>query len=318
MKKITIMAAAILASIFFTQKNVLLNKNDNREKIIKVKVCKVIEHEALNSVVSGLTDYLKSQNEKKYDISVETCQGNMALASQIIAKFSDSGADIIVTVGTIPSQAAYKFAKNGKAKVVFSSVTNPKDISENLKNSNITGVSNFVALQPQLNLFKEIQPNLKKLGIIYNTGEANSVFIVNALKPLCENANIVLIEQGISKISEIPQATERLAKNCDAIFISNDNMALSGMENIVSICNKNGIPVYVSDTDQVEKGCAAALGPNQYDIGIQTGKIIKRVIDGEDINNIEIQYPTTTELYINTKSVIGIPYAIKARAKKVF
>ena len=95
-------------------------------------------------------------------------------------------------------------------------------------------------------------------------------------------------------------------------------MALSGMENIISICKKNGIPVYVSDTDQVEKGCAAALGPNQYDIGVQTGKIIKRIINGEDINNIEIQYPTTNELYINTKSVVKIPDAIKTRAKKAF
>lgn len=315
MKKITIMTAVILASIFLFKKNILLKKNDNR---IKIKVCKVIEHEALNSVVSGMTDYLMSQKEKEYDVSVETCQGNMALASQIIAKFSDSAADVIVTVGTIPSQAAYKFAKSKNTKVVFSSVTNPKDISENLKNSNITGVSNFVDLQPQLNLFKEIQPNLRRLGIIYNTGEANSVFIVSNLKSICKNMDIKLLEQGISKISEIPQATERLAKSSDAIFISNDNIALSGMENIISICNKNGIPVYVSDTDQVEKGCAAALGPNQYDIGVQTGKIIKRIINGEDINNIEIQYPTTTELYINTKSVIKIPDAIKARAKKAF
>lgn len=316
MKKSIIMATAIIASIFLLKKAQFLKRNNNS---IKIKVCKVIEHKALNSVVFGLSDYLKSQKEKKYDISVETCQGNMALASQIIAKFSDLRTDVIVTIGTIPSQAAYKFAKNGKAKVVFSSVTNPNDIfSESLKNSNMTGVSNFVDLKPQINLFKKVQPNLKKLGIIYNTGEANSIFIVNTLKPICKNIGIDLIEQGISKISELPQATERLTKNSDAIFISNDNMALSGIENIISICNKNNIPVYVSDTDQVQKGCAAALGPNQYDIGVQTGKIIKRIVDGEDINSIDIQYPITTELYLNTKSVIEIPKDIKAQAKKVF
>lgn len=315
MKKIFVLTMAVLSLFLLSKKKLLPKKNDNS---LKIKICKVIEHEALNSAVSGITDYLKSQKGKNYDIAVETCQGNMALASQIIAKFADLQPSVVITIGTMPSQAAYKFAKEGKIKVIFSSVTNPADISKNLKNSNITGVSNFVALQPQLKLFKKIQPNLKKLGIIYNTGEANSVFIVNNLKPICNNMKIELLEQGISKISELPQAAERLAKIVDAIFISNDNMALSGMENVVSICDKNNIPVYVSDTDQVEKGCVAALGPNQYDIGVQTGKIAARVANGEDINSIGVQYPETTELYLNAKSVANIPDEIKSQAKKIF
>lgn len=312
MKKIALVTLA-LASFFFTVKSSVSERNNT----LRIRVCKVVEHEALNSVVAGMSDYLNSLKGKKYDIKVETCQGNMALASQIIAKFTDSRADVVVTVGTIPSQAAYKFAKAGKVKVVFSSVTNPDDISTDLKNSNVTGVSNFVELKPQLDLFQKIQP-MKKLGIIYNTGEANSVFIVNKLKGICKSMNIELLEQGISKISELPQVTEKLAKVSDAIFISNDNMALSGMENIVAIAQKNNIPVYVSDTDQVEKGCAAALGPNQYDIGIQTGKIVQRIANGEDINKIDVQYPKTTELYLNTRSVVKFSDTIKAKAKKVF
>lgn len=223
MKKIALVTLA-LASFFFTVKSSVSERNNT----LRIRVCKVVEHEALNSVVAGMSDYLNSLKGKKYDIKVETCQGNMALASQIIAKFTDSRADVVVTVGTIPSQAAYKFAKAGKVKVVFSSVTNPDDISTDLKNSNVTGVSNFVELKPQLDLFQKIQP-MKKLGIIYNTGEANSVFIVNKLKGICKSMNIELLEQGISKISELPQVTEKLAKVSDAIFISNDNMALSGM-----------------------------------------------------------------------------------------
>lgn len=285
---------------------------------VKVRVCKAVEHEALNSVVSGITDYLKSQKNKKYDISVETCQGNMALASQIIAKFADSRADVVVTIGTVPSQASYKFAKKGQIKVVFSSVTNPGDISENLKNVNITGVSNFVPLRPQVKLFKQIQPNLKKLGIIFNTGEANSIYIIKQLDKICKDMEIKLVVQGISKISELSQTAERLAKRVDAIFISNDNMVLSGMSNIVAIGKKNDIPVYVSDTDQVKKGCVAALGPNQYDIGLQTGKIVKCIADGGNINTIPVEYPAVTELYINTKNTIKFPDDVKSQAKKVY
>jgi len=312
MKKVIIVAAVVLSSMMLC---VLFR--EKRDNSIKIMVCKAMEHEALNSVVRGMEDYLNRQ-DGKYNISVETCQGNMALASQIISKFANSKSNVVVTIGTTPSQSAFKFAKNGKIKLVFSSVTNPDDISPNLTGANTTGVSNFVRPEPQIELFLKIQPQLKNLGIIYNTGEANSVSIVKKLKPICEKMGINLIEQGVSKIAEIPQATEKLVKVVDAIFISNDNMALSAMANIVFISKKNNVPVYVSDTDQVEKGCAAALGPNQYDIGVQTGKLVKRIADGEDINKIPVEYPEVSELYLNQKAHLEIPDDVKSRAKQIF
>lgn len=247
----------------------------------------------------------------------------MALASQIITKFTASNSDVVVTIGTVPSQAAYKFAKSGKIKVVFSSVTNPKDIAPNFENSNMTGVSNFVPLQPQIDLFRKIQPNLRKLGIIYNTGEANSASIVNLLKPICSTVGLELLEQGISRTSELIQSAERLSKKVDAIFISNDNMALSGISSIVSICKKAGIPVYVSDTDQVINGCLAALGPNQYEIGLQTGEMVRRICEGEDINKISVEYPKKSELYINLRGIqdtpsISITDEIRSQAARIF
>lgn len=323
MRKTMVWAIVILLPIFLF----FFKGTKHRSNLVKIGVCKVVEHEALNSVQRGVIDYLKkstvnedkgTKNEKKYDIVVETCQGNMAMASQIITKFINSDVDVIVTIGTIPSQAAYKFAKTQNAKVVFSSVTNPSDISPNFKGSNMTGVSNFVSLAPQLRLFKEIQPSLKKLGVVYNVGEANSYYIVSELKKISGKLQIEIVEQGISKISELSQAVEKVAKSVDAIFISNDNMALSGMSNIVLICSKKNIPVYVSDTDQVGKGCAAALGPNQYDIGVQTGKIVERIINGENVNDIDVQYPQTTELFVNTNGPVKIPNKIISRAKIVF
>jgi putative ABC transport system substrate-binding protein len=200
------MKRLILAMIFALFACNLVSDN----KAVKIKVCKVIEHEALNSVVAGMTDYLNAQTGKKYEVSVETCQGQMALASQIIAKFVGANADVVVTVGTIPSQAAYKFAKNKQAKVVFSSVTNPGDITSDFNNSNMTGVSNFVDVKPQLELFRKIQPNLNRLGMIYNTGETNSASIIEKIKPICKEMKIELVVQGISKISELPQALEKM------------------------------------------------------------------------------------------------------------
>ncbi|GHU18007.1 hypothetical protein FACS189472_05700 [Alphaproteobacteria bacterium] len=313
MKKLFVLLIVLVSALayaFFPNK---------KEEVITIGVCKSVEHEALNSVVSGMEDYLKKQN-KKYKILVETSQGNMALGSQIMAKFANSGVDIVVTVGTSPTQCGFKLAKAGKIKLVFASVTNPDDISPNLAGTNTTGVSNFVPLEPQVELFKKIQPSLKNLGIIYNFGEANSVSIVKRLRGVCKAAEINLIEQGVSTITDISQVLAKIS--ADAIFISNDNLALSAMSNIVKVCNKKKIPVYVSDTDQVENGCIAALGPNQYDVGVQTGKMVQRIVDGENINDIKVEYPRVSELFLNEKSaeLLGMTLSddLKAEAKKIF
>ena len=288
----------------------------NYASAFNISIIKVVEHEAINSVVNGIKDYLKDE-DVTYDI--ETCQADSALGYQIATKFVNSKADVIVAVGTTPAQCVFKFAKSGKAKLVFSSVTEPNDIAKSFNNCNTTGVSNFVVLKPQLELFKKLQPNLKKLGILYNSGESNSISIIKKLEKECEAQGITLIKQSIQKSADIPQAINKLKTNVDAVFITNDNTALSGIPYIVKSCYTVKIPVYVSDTDQVAKGCLAALGPNQYEIGKQTGKIIKRIKDGEDINKISVEYSDTMELFLNKEKAkelgIMIPEEVLKEAK---
>jgi putative ABC transport system substrate-binding protein len=243
------------------------------------------------------------------------------LAAQIISKFVNQGEGIVVTIGTMPTQVAFKYAKEKRIQLIFSSVTNPTTIAQSLEGASITGVSNFVALKPQLELFKKIQPNLKRLGVIFNTGEANSVDIVEKLRPIAQELGIELVEQGIQKASDIPQAINTLSKRVDAVFISNDNTSLCAIPFIVGVCNKAKIPVYVSDTDQVAKGCLAALGPNQYDIGKQTGAIAAKILQGQDISSIPIEYPASTELFINLNAakILGIivPEEVLKQAQKI-
>jgi len=288
----------------------------NYASAFNVSIIKVVEHEAINSVVDGIKDELKDENIK-YDI--ETCQADPVLGYQIATKFVNSKADVIVAVGTTPAQCVFKFAKSGKVKLVFSSVTEPKDIAKNFDNCNTTGVSNFVALKPQLELFKKLQPKLKKLGILYNSGESNSISIIKKLEKECEAQGITLVKQSIQKSADIPQAINKLKTGVDAVFITNDNTALSGIPYIVKACDKVKIPVYVSDTDQVAKGCLAALGPNQYEIGKQTGRIIKRIKASEDINKIRVEYPNTMEFFLNNEKAkeleITVPVDVLKEAK---
>lgn len=294
----------------------------------KVLILQVADHPALQQTTQGIIDELAAKGFIAGDtltLRVESAQANAATALQIANKFVAQQPSVVVGVGTIAAQSFVKYTQSGRTQLVFSSVTDPlgaKLAAVNDKNMpNISGVSNFVPLEPQLKLIKTLQPQLQNLGIIYNPGEVNSVQIVKQLEQACNALNIRLHKQAIAKTTDAVQATTKLASNVEAIFISNDNTALSSLQSIVRAALQAQVPVYVSDTDAVESGAIAALGPNQYDLGKQTGAMVAKVLKGADINNLPVEYPANTELVINfaiaQKLGIKIPADLAAKAKNI-
>ena len=275
---------------------------------INILISQVVDHPALNETTRGIIDALKDAGYSANtgtEIRVESAQGNMALASQIASKFMGQNPTLLVGVGTISAQSLASAAKKRGIPVVFSSITDPlgAGLIKALDNpgTGMSGVSNFVDIEPQLRLFQKLQPNLKKLGILYNPGEINSLKIVRELEKICPKLGIQLVKQGLTKTSEAGQQATKVAAQVDALFISNDNTALSCLQSILGAARKRKIPVYVSDTDAVALGATAALGPNQYQIGRQTGAMIVRVLKGADINKMPVEFPSQTDLVINRK-----------------
>jgi len=291
----------------------------------KIYISKVIDHPALNETARGIVDFLIESDYlqgKNIDLRIDSTQGSSLLAMQIATKFVSYHPDVVVGIGTISAQGFIRAIQGTDIKLVFSSITDP--VSAGLVSGidstrgNITGVSNFVDLTPQLEIFKKVQPNLKNLGFIYNPSEANSRAILTRLEAICPEFGIKLVKISASKTSEVPQAASAAVNKIDAFFISNDNTALSALATIINVANQNQKPVYVSDIDTVEQGALIALGPNQYDLGKQTGKMIVRLLKGEDISNIPVEYPVKTELVINLKAAdkigIKIPESVLKRA----
>ncbi len=267
----------------------------------KILISKTVDHPALDATTKGIVEGLAQagyENGKGSEIRVESAQGNAGLASQIASKFVSQDPDIVIGVGTVSAQSFIKYATSRRVKMVFSTVTDPLGASLvkslDKPGNNISGVSNFVPLEPQLKLFKKMQPSLKKLGILYNPAELNSISIVKKLEILCPQLGLILVKQTIAKTSDAAQNTAKLVSDVDAIFISNDNTALSALQTVIAISNKSSIPVYVSDTDAVKLGAKAALGPDQYEVGLQTVRVLK----GGDINGMKVEFPDKTDLVV--------------------
>ncbi len=317
--KIPFLKIAMLSLILF---------NTSASAAQKVLISQTVDHPALNITTQGIIDALAGAGYaagQDFEIRTESAQANGSLAGQIAQKFVHQNPDVVVGVGTLSAQSFRKPASQGKIKLIFSSVTDP--LGAGLVNTleqpgrNTSGVSNFVDLAPQLKMFQKIQPNLKKLGFLYNPGEANSVYLLQQLQALGVSLHLEIVPQGVMKTADVAQAATKLAQDVDAIFISNDNTALSSLQSILKIAHSAKIPVYVSDTDAVAQGALAALGPNQYDIGQSTGKMIVKILEGQDMAQQAVGFPEKIELYINAETAallgIEIPADLLASAAKV-
>lgn len=310
--------------IFFTKGGISYADATSHTQRPRVSILQIVEHEALNATRKGIEDELL-ESGKNIDVTYETAQGNPSLAAQIAQKFIGSSPDVVVGIGTTATQSLISSNRQNKIPLIFSSVTDPVGarIVSNLTHpgNHLSGVSNYIEPDRQFTLFKKILPNMERLGIIYNPGEANSVSLMDSMEKAAKQYGIKLIPATANSSAMVADAALSLNNRVDAIFINNDNTALSAFDSIVKIANQNKIPVFVSDTDMVTKGALASLGPDQYALGRQTGRMVLKVLNQVDPGTLPVLFPEKVEFYLNLKASqrlgIKIPASVVQEAAKV-
>ena len=147
-----------------------------------VSVSSIVEHPALDAIKDGVHEALQEAGiteRPDFKWQFQTAQGNPAIASQIARKFIGDKSDVIVAISTPSAQAVV--AGTRSIPVVYSAVTDPvaAQLVKGMEASgtNVTGVSDALSLEDQLALIKQIVPNAKKVGMVYNPGETKLVFV---------------------------------------------------------------------------------------------------------------------------------------------
>ncbi len=270
-----------------------------------VAVTAIVEHPALDAVRDGVKDELKEEGYeagKNLKWEYQSAQGNTGTAAQIARKFVGDKPDVIVAIATPSAQALVAATKS--IPVVYSGVTDP--VAAQLvkgwtaSGTNVTGVSDLLELDKQVELIKRVVPNAKRVGMVYNPGEANSAVVVKALKELLTKSGMTLVEAAAPRSVDVGSAAKSLIGKVDVIYTNTDNNVVSAYEALVKVGNDAKIPLVASDTDSVKRGAIAALGVNYYDLGRQTGKVVGRILKGEKPGDIPSATSSKLELFVNT------------------
>jgi len=269
-----------------------------------VAVTAIVEHPALDAIRDGVKESLKAagyEEGKNLKWQYQSAQGNTGTAAQIARKFVGDKPDAIVAIATPSAQAVVAATKD--VPVVFSAVTDP--VAAKLVKSwepsgtNVTGVSDLLKLEPQVELIKKVVPNAKRVGMVYNPGEANSVVVVKQLKELLPKMGMTLVEASAPRSVDVGSAARSLIGKVDVIYTNTDNNVVSAYESLVKVGQDAKLPLVASDTDSVKRGAIAALGVNYKDLGMQTGQMVLRILKGDKPGTIKPEVSNKTELYVN-------------------
>ncbi len=269
-----------------------------------VAITQIVEHPALDAVHQGIKDELAERGYKPgetVELMFESAQGNAAIASQIARKFVGEQPDVIVAIATPSAQTAAAAARN--IPLVFSAVTDPVEarLVKSLDNpgANITGVTDMLPLEKHIDLLQRVLPDAKRIGTVYNPGEANAVALVNQLEKRLADRGMELVKAAATKTSEVLGAARSLVGKVDAIYLTTDNTVISAVEAVISVGERADIPVFAADTATVSRGAVAALGFDYYDVGRQTGAMVARILSGTPPAEIPVETVEALSLHVN-------------------
>ncbi len=269
-----------------------------------VAVTAIVEHPALDAVRDGVKEALADAGfveGKNLKWQYQSAQGNTGTAAQIARKFIGDEPDAIVAIATPAAQAVVAATKT--IPVIYSAVTDPVAAqlvpSMAASGTNVTGVSDLLELDKQIDLIRRVVPSAKRVGMVYNPGEANSVVVVKQLRELLPKSGMTLVEAATPRTVDVGSAARSLIGKVDVIYTNTDNNVVSAYEALVKVGNDAKIPLVASDTDSVKRGAIAALGVNYHDLGIQTGKMVVRVLKGEKPGDMPSETSAKLELYVN-------------------
>jgi len=272
---------------------------------VLIDISQFVEHPALDSILKGFQDELKDGGiDAEYKIY--NSQGNISTVYQIATQVAADKPDMIVAIATPNAQALVKqYDKSPTLKgtpMLFTGITDPllAGLVTNYEHpgGHVTGVSNQMPMDKHVEMLLKFLPDMKKLGFLYNAGEANSVSNLERITVAAKERGIEVVPVTVSSSADVKQSASSLVGNVDAIYIPTDNTVVSAMEVVVKVGQRSKTPVFVADVDSVTRGAIAALGFDYYLHGRQTGAMAIRILNGAKPGDTPVEFQKKLSFHI--------------------
>jgi putative tryptophan/tyrosine transport system substrate-binding protein len=264
-----------------------------------IGISQFVTHPSLDAARKGFEEGLEKAG-LDVSVDVQNAQADQATANTIAGTFASSKPDLILAIATPSAQTVAQAISD--TPILFTAVTDP--VSAKLVNSleapgaNVTGTSDANPVLEQLTLLTELDPEAKRVGIVYSSGEVNSQVQVEWAKEAAAELGLEIKEATVSNSSEVQQAANSL--DVDAFYVPTDNAVVSALESLIGVAQDQQIPVIAAEGDSVERGAVATYGLNYEKLGAQTAEMAVRILtEDADPATMPVETQTELELYVN-------------------
>ena len=265
-------------------------------KTYNVGVIQLVQHPALDAATEGFEKALKDKLGDSVTVTIENASGDNSTCATIANSFVSDNVDLIMANATPALQASE--TATSTIPIVATSITDyatALDISDwnGATGVNVTGTSDLAPLDGQAEMLNELFPDAKEVGIIYCSGEDNSLFQAKKITEYLEDYGYNVTDYTFSDSADVATVVQTACGSSDVLYVPTDNVAASCAETINNVAVTAGIPI-VAGEEGICKGCGiATLSISYYDIGYNAGLMAYEILaNGQDPATYEIQYAT--------------------------
>lgn len=319
-KMVAVFGATLLLSACGASQGESGTGSDDK-KTYKIGVTQIVEHPSLNVAYDGFKKALEDAGiEAEYDVQI--AQGDNSANTTIATNLVSSGVDLIFANSTPSAQAVAGATPD--IPIVFTSVTDAvgAELVDSMESpgGNVTGtIDNHPDAIPNTMKFLKEELGAKNVGMVFNSGEANSRAQVDAVKEMLKDMDMTVVEASVATSADVKQATESLIGKVDSLYIITDNTVVSALESVIQVANEQKLPMMVGEFDSVKRGGLAAYGFEYYDIGYEAGQMAAKILKGESKPaDLPVQVPQNLKLIMNEDTAATIGLSIKDEWKAEF
>ncbi len=272
------------------------NSEEQHDDRFKIGITQIATHQSLDTNRQGFLDrmtqlgFVSAQNVE-YDVRIAELDTDMARA--IAKDFVTDQKDLIFCISTRSTEICAEEALDADIPIVFGSVSDPALVglveTWNSPGRNTTGVSEWLDMKTQIDLIKLVNPDITRIGTLYNHEDYNSMLQVDGFVSVATDMEIAeVVKVTVTNPEEVLSAIESLVTLVDAVWLGTDQIVENSLDSVVRVCKDNRIPLFSYNVNYVKAGAIAGLKMDFYEVGVKCAEIAARILNGEDPGSIPV------------------------------
>jgi putative ABC transport system substrate-binding protein len=302
-----VIVIAIVGTVFYYRSQ--QSSSTNTGALYKIAIFEPASHPAMDEIVDGfITTTVKKNSPREYRFDRYNANGNKTLLRSQAEEIIHQNYDLIMPIGADPTRTLHELTAKKKLSVpiVFCAVSDPVSLgiiaSTASSGNNITGVEEVPDYLDQINKLLLVKPTTKNIVLVYDPIIKAGIHEQWAqdIKKITDAKNINLTFAKVFHTNEIQAKVQPLLINTDVVMILTDHTTVSGIDSLITLCNRYNVTLYASDLNSGNKGAALSYGVTQYDLGVDAATLALKILnDSLRPTDIPIVSPQSKKLKIN-------------------